>query len=240
MLLSFNSFTLRYFYFIIKTEFLFNLYKLNILAIIPGKYRQIRDYKWVFFLHHRGVSTCIRCIFFIYLYHFNSLTSSIWSDAIFKIHSKSVKCLHFVHFIFFFWMKNRVHAASNKKIYSFSFKSLMKILYLFKPVLNVFQKKNCPIYYNHVRSLCKKCNFGGKGYILEFRAFGSKMKIKKNFTCTYIKRKQISTCTVKIWWFLGGYFDPYHTYIVLEKYFCTEIQKWNKWSGLHTSISTQS
>lgn len=24
---------------------------------------------------------------------------------------------------------------------------------------------------------------------------------------------------------LGGYFDPYHTYIVLEQFFCTEIQK---------------
>lgn len=86
-----------------------------------------------------------------------------------------------------------MHTASSKKNYSFSFKSLMKILYFFKPVLNVFQKKNCPIIMT-ISSLCKKCNFSGKGYILEFRAFGSKMKIKKNFTCTYIKRKQISTC----------------------------------------------
>lgn len=77
------------------------------MAIIPGIYRKIKDNKWVFLLHHRGVSTFIRCIFYL-LYHFISLTGSIWSDAIFKILSKSVKYLHFSHFIFFFFFEWKI------------------------------------------------------------------------------------------------------------------------------------
>lgn len=142
----------------------------------------------------------------------------------------------------FFLMKNRKCTQLLARKFILSVLSLWWKYFISSSLCSMFSKRKIPPYIiiMTISSLCKKCYFGGKGYILEFRAFGSKMKIKKNFTCTYIKRKQISTCTVKIWWFLGGYFDPYHTYIVLEQFFCTEIQKWNKWSGLHTSISTQS
>lgn len=132
---------------------------------------------------------------FIYIILFHSL--AVYEVMIYLRQNKTQSNVYIFLISFFFNEKQKVHTASSKKNYSFSFKSLMKILYFFKPVLNVFQKKNCPIIMT-ISSLCKKCNFIGKGYILEFRAFGSKMKIKKNFTCTYIKRKQISTCTVKI------------------------------------------
>lgn len=137
---------------------------------------------------------------FIYIILFHSL--AVYEVMLYLKYNQNQSNVYilFISF-FFFWMKNRVHAASNKKIYSFSFKSLMKILC--SSLCSMFSKRKIPPYIiiMTISSLCKKCNFIGKGYILEFRAFGSKMKIKKNFTCTYIKRKQISTCTVKIWWF---------------------------------------
>lgn len=85
---------------------------------------------------------------FIYIILFHSL--AVYEVMLYLKYNQNLSNVYILFISFFFFsMKNRVHAASNKKYYSFSFNSLMKILHLFKPVLNVFQKKNCPIYYNH-------------------------------------------------------------------------------------------
>lgn len=177
---------------------------------------------------------------FIYIILFHSL--AVYEVMLYLKYTQNQSNVYilFISFFFFEWKIECMQLRTRKFILSVL--SLWWKYFICSSLCSMFSKRKIPPYIiiMTISSLCKKCYFGGKGYILEFRAFGSKMKIKKNFTCTYIKRKQISTCTVKIWWFLGGYFDPYHTYIVLEQFFCTEIQKWNKWSGLHTSISTQS
>lgn len=138
---------------------------------------------------------------FIYIILFHSL--AVYEVMLYLKYNQNQSNVYilFISFFFFEWKIECMQLRTRKFILSVL--SLWWKYFICSSLCSMFSKRKIPPYIiiMTISSLCKKCYFGGKGYILEFRAFGSKMKIKKNFTCTYIKRKQISTCTVKIWWF---------------------------------------
>lgn len=78
---------------------------------------------------------------FIYIILFHSL--AVYEVMLYLKYNQNQSNVYILFISFFFWMKNRVHAASNKKNYSFSFKSDENTLFV-QACAQCFPKEKFP------------------------------------------------------------------------------------------------